>query len=182
MAREPGIVSMAVDDMRPIPDDFVILVRRGNIFGCFIPRNQGKKGESLEYDWYFRTDGLGRFSPDDPQVQSGHSFAGPYPQVSPVRIKFGPFEIDWSGTMNWGYLYYNSPIFKVQKVTEWSDETPILVREMQQIKSDHLRICTTNVKSIKLLDARDARWIYIALPGEEGVPGNIDLGPSPSKK
>src|SRR5687767_14814256 len=33
-------VSFAIDDGRPIPDDFAVLVRKGNVFGCFIPRRQ----------------------------------------------------------------------------------------------------------------------------------------------
>ena len=105
------LVSLSVtDDGRGVPDDFVILVRRGNTFGCFIPRNQYKKGESVEYDWYYRTDGLGRFRSDDPQVQSGHGFAGPYVSGSgqSVVIAFGPFKIPWSGSgAGRGFVYYD---------------------------------------------------------------------------
>ena len=44
--------SFAIDQGRPIPDDFVVLVRKGNVFGCFVPRKQHRTTESLEYDWY----------------------------------------------------------------------------------------------------------------------------------
>lgn len=151
--------SLAIDDSRGVPDDFVILVRRGNEFGCFIPRNQYKKGESLEYDWYYRTDGLGRFDPDDPKVRSGHSFAGPYVQGSGgVVIKFGRFEIPWSGNgPGWGFVYfdYNPPDRK---------------------SPDILRICATDVKSLDYLDARQKKWIYKAFPGDEGISGNTNSG------
>jgi hypothetical protein len=71
-----SLQSFVIDEGPGVPDDFAILVRQANTFGCFIPRNQ--KGESVEYDWYYRTDGLGRFDTSDPKVQSGHGFAGPY--------------------------------------------------------------------------------------------------------
>src|SRR5262245_20395213 len=47
-----GSGSSAIDDSRGVPDDYIILVRTGNTFGCFIPRKQNQRGESTEYDWY----------------------------------------------------------------------------------------------------------------------------------
>jgi hypothetical protein len=155
--------SFAIDDGRGIPDGFVILVRRGNTFGCFIPRNQNKKGESVEYDWYFRTDGRGRFDPEDPQVNSGHSFAGPYvPGIGhSVVIEFGPFSIPWSGhAPGWGYVYY-----------DYNPDPP------DRTAPDVLRISSTDIKSLDLINARDRRWIYKSHRTDVGLRGNEDATP-----
>jgi hypothetical protein len=151
--------SSAIDYGRPIPDGFVILVRRGNLFGCFIPRKQHQRGESLEYDWYYRTDGLGRFDTDQSSVKHGHSFAGPYKPGSGqlVTIKFGPFAVEWSGHgPDWGFLYYDDDIC------------------VDPVPTDQLRICATNHKSVEFLDGKSNEWIYKAYLVDPGVPGNID--------
>ena len=152
--------SFSIDEGRGVPDDFVILVRRGSTFGCFIPRNQFKKGESVEYDWYYRTDGLGRFSPNDPQVKSGHAFAGPYVSGSgqSVLITFGPFTVPWSGNgLGWGFIYF-----------DYNPDPP------DRSGPDVLRICSTDIKSLNLIDARDARWTYKSHREDPGLPGNQD--------
>jgi hypothetical protein len=156
--EKDGSFSASIDKGRPVPDNFVILVRRGDVFGCFIPRKQGQKGESLEYDWYFRTDGQGRFAKGDLNVQSGHAFAGPYVSGGGlVRVKFGPFDFEWSGHgTGWGYLYY--------------DEGAV----NQSVAADHQRVCATNVKTVEYLDAREAQWLYKAYVEDAGVPGNKD--------
>jgi hypothetical protein len=153
-----GSHSSTVDDGRPIPDGFAVLVRQGDTFGCFIPRNQWKKGESLEYDWYYRSDGLGPFSTDDPNVQSGHSFAGPYVSgQGPVKVKFGPFDLEWSGNEpGWGYVYYCGDF-------SGNARAP-----------DLTRICTTTYKTVRYLNARSAEWLYKANADDPGLRGDAD--------
>lgn len=148
----------SVDNSRQVPDGFVILVRRGNTFGCFIPRNKRRKDESLEYDWYYRTDGIGKFSADDPDVHHEHSFAGPYRRGQGlVSVNFGPFKIEWSSDdQGWGWLYYDG------------------YRGRETIAADDLRICSTDCKSIELIDARSAEWIYKAYVRDPGLAGNVD--------
>lgn len=156
-----SLESFVIDDGRGVPDDFVILVRQANTFGCFIPRNQCKKGESVEYDWYYRTDGVGRFDARDPQVQSGHGFAGPYITGSgtSVTIKFGPFTIPWSGNeRGWGYIYY-----------DYNPDPP------DGSAPDVLRICSTDTKSVNLISARDDRWIYKSCRKDPGLAGDVDV-------
>ena len=155
--------SFVIDEGRGTPDDFVILVRRGDTFGCFIPRNQFKKGESVEYEWYYRTDGLGRFSANDPQVQSGRGFAGPYISGSgqSLHITFGPFSIPWSGNgAGWGFVYF--------------DYNPV---PADRSAPDVLRICSTDIKSLNLIDARDAHWLYKSHRGDPGLPGDKSAVP-----
>jgi len=149
----------SVDNSRQVPDGFVILVRRGNTFGCFIPRNQRKKGESLEYDWYYRTDALGKFSTVDPDVHQGHSFAGPYIRGQGlVTVNFGPFKIEWSSDdPGWGWLYYGDYLGR------------------ETIAADDLRICSTDCKSVEFIDARSAEWIYKAYVRDPGLAGNVDI-------
>jgi len=154
-----SLQSFVIDKGRGVPDDYVVLVRSGNTFGCFIPRNQNKKGESTEYDWYYRTDGLGKFSADDPKVQSGHSFTGLYqPEVESLLINFGPFEIPWSGGgAGWGFVYY-----------DYNPDPP------DRSGADVLRICSTDMKTLTYLDARDPRWVYKSHRQDVGLPGDKD--------
>ncbi len=152
-----SLQSFVIDEGRGVPDDFAILVRQGNTFGCFIPRNQFKRGESVEYDWYYRTDGLGRFDPSDPQVQSGRGFAGPYVFGSEsVMITFGPFTIPWSGGgPGWGFIYF-----------DYNPDPP------DRSAPDVLRICSTDIKSLTLIDGRDGHWIYKSHREDRGLAGN----------
>ena len=153
-----GLDSFVIDEGRGVPDDFVILVRSGDTFGCFIPRNQFKKGESVEYEWHYRTDGHGRFGPNEAQVQSGHGFAGPYVSGSgqSLTITFGPFSIPWSGHgSGWGFVYF--------------DYNPV---PRDRSGPDVLRICSTDIKSLHLIDARDARWVYKSHREDTGLPGD----------
>jgi hypothetical protein len=130
-------LSTVIDGARPIPDDFVVLVRQGDTFGCFIPRNQFKKGESLEYDWYYRTDGQARFAADSPNLVAGHSFAGPYVSGKMVYVTFGPLSIQWSGNgPGWGFLYYDS-----------NSPAPV-------------GICSTDQRVVDYIDGKDPKWDY----------------------
>ncbi len=158
--------SVSIDDGRGIPNDYVILVRSGKTFGCFVPRNQYKRGESLEYEWYYRTDGGGKFDPRDPNVKSGHSFSGVYVSGGGIlRVKFGPFAIEWSGNgPGWGFLYYDG-----NNVSPDS-------RGLVAAPRGALRICSTDVKDLGLIDARDARWIYKYGRRDPGLAGDKDEG------
>jgi hypothetical protein len=160
--------SFVIDEGRGVPDDFVILVRSGDTFGCFIPRNQFKKGESVEYEWYYRTDGLGRFSANDPQVQSGRGFAGPYVPGSgqSLTITFGPFSIPWSGNdPGWGFVYF--------------DYNPV---PPDRSAPDVLRICSTDNKSLNLIDARDPRWLYKSHRQDAGLAGDKSANRPPASR
>ena len=162
-----SLKSYVIDEGRGVPDDFVVLVRRGDTFGCFIPRNQNQRGESAEYEWYYRTDGQGRFAPSDPQVKSGHGLTGPYISGSgkSLNITFGPFEIPWSGHgPGWGFVYF--------------DYNPV---PPDRSAPDVLRICSTNIKSLHLLDARDPRWLYKPHRQDVGLHGNESANRAPSQ-
>ena len=154
---EASLQSFVIDEGRGVPDDFVVLVRSGNTFGCFVPRNQGKKGESAEYDWYYRTDGIGQFNSKDPNVKSGHSFTGMYqPSGESLKIKFGPFEIPWSGNeTGWGFVYF-----------DYNPDPP------DRSGPDVLRICATNMKTLAYVDACDPRWVYKSHRQDVGLRGD----------
>lgn len=152
-----SLESFVIDEGRGVPDDFAILVRQGNTFGLFIPRNQFKNGEAADCDWYYRTDGLGRFSTDDPHVKSGRSSTGLYVSGGgSLEIKFGPFTIPWSGNgPGWGYVYF-----------DYNPDPP------DRSAPDVLRICSTDIKSVRLIDARDAKWIYKSHRHDDGIRGD----------
>ena len=56
LGSSPAGWRKAVED-HPIADGFVILVRKGDVFGAFIPQKQWEKQETAQFKWYFRTDG-----------------------------------------------------------------------------------------------------------------------------
>ena len=43
-------------------------------------------------------------------------------------------------------------------------------------QDDVVRICTTDVKDVRLIDARDPRWIYKCAPNDPGLAGDKDAG------
>lgn len=168
-----GSDSHSVDGGRGIPDDYVILVRRGQTFGCFIPRQQFKAGESARFDWYYREDGGGKLDPSDSNVKSGRGFSGAYVPgsgQSPI-VKFGPFAIEWSGNgPGWGFLYHQEP---GGQESGSRGQEPVSAG-----RADVLRICTTDVKDVRLIDARDPRWFYKSTANDPGLAGDKDEGES----
>ncbi|WP_425395752.1 hypothetical protein [Aeoliella sp.] len=159
MQAEQESVSFGIDDSRPIPDGFVVLVRKGDVFGCFVPLEQGVKGESLKYKWYYRTDGSGVLDPSSSAVETGESFVGPYQTGGEsLKVAFGPFSMGWSGhEQGWGYLYYDPQSLDEDRTTPT------------------VAICATDQRVVDYLDARDSRWIYKHHPDDAGVAGNVDL-------
>lgn len=161
MREESDSTSYGIDEGRPIPDGFVVLVRKGDVFGCFVPIEQGVKGESLKYKWYYRTDGSGVLDPNSPAVESGESFVGPYQTGGEsLYVTFGPFSVSWSGHgQGWGFLYYDYQALDEDRTTPT------------------VAICATNQRVVDYLDARDSQWIYKRYPGDTGVAGDVDLEP-----
>ena len=84
----------------PIPDSIIILVRKDESVGAFIPTSQTIVPEQVTYEWLYRTDGKHGLSARDPAVKSGRATA--------TSITFGPFSIEWSGSdKGWGWVYYD---------------------------------------------------------------------------
>jgi hypothetical protein len=102
-----------------------------------------------------RRDGRASFDKNDPNVESGSGFAGPYiPNSAGVFINFADFSIHWSGNeTGWGFIYY-----------------PYNVKD--RTAPDIVRICATDQKTLEYINGRDARWIYKGFPGDAGIRGN----------
>ena len=124
----------------PVPDDVVVLIRENGRYGAFILRHQTSSPERAEYDWWYPTDGSGLFATNSPTVSSGH---GTTPD-----IKFGSFNLDWSvRTTGSGWLYFKHCVG-------------------EQVGSNDLHLCLTNLKSVSGIDAADTKWKYKATPAE----------------
>ena len=147
-------VSRGIDQF--IPDGTVVLVRKAGNFGAFIPYNQQMHPEQLSYQWYYRLDGKGRF--DSIGTMTGVDSTGDTSFKIPLthggfgnpfgNIKFGPFEVEWSGmSQGEGHIYY-----------------PHLPGE--QILPQDIKICITQETSIVNLDASDPKWKYKASIGD----------------
>ncbi len=133
----------------PISDGTIVLVRKGAAYGAFIPRNQKMTPETVEYDWYYRTDGKGTFkAAESPSFKSGKG--GGVEGVGILDIKFGPFSIWWTGhTTGKGFIYY--------------DRSPD-----QRVRPDGLRICVTGETDMETIDATDSKWVYKGSPSDPG--------------
>jgi hypothetical protein len=76
-----------------------------------------------------------------------------------LAVKFGPFEIPWSGNdLGWGYIYF-----------DYNPDPP------DRSGHDVLRICSTDVKTLELIDARDAQWNYKSHRDDPGVRGDQEI-------
>ena len=78
----------------PIPSERVVVVRRGAVYGAFMIQRQRTDPEAVVYDF-----GFGTNAPN-----SRWTFG----KGSGRRIKFGPFDIPWSGRDGrTGWIYYD---------------------------------------------------------------------------
>jgi hypothetical protein len=82
-------------------DGTVVLVRDGSGYGAFVLRNQWPaSGETVDYEWFFRTSRSGSFNTNDAGVTHGVV-------TNATRITFASFNVSWSGsTKGFGWLYY----------------------------------------------------------------------------
>jgi hypothetical protein len=139
---------------QPVYDGQVVLLRKGDAFGAFVPLKQsGHGGGTIEFEWYYRTDASGELDEGSPAVHSGRGIVS---GSSPDAV-FGPFTLQWSySTAGWGWLYYD----------RGSRET---------VQPDDLRICLTERRSLWGLDAASAHWTYKASRTDSGIAGDFQI-------
>jgi hypothetical protein len=121
----------------------VVLVQKGKALGAFVTEGYGVHNgkDVLQYRWYYRADGQGRFDAADANVFSGTSIAtrgAPTRdrRIGDIFITFGPFEIKW-GRVNkkhWGWVSYN--------------------------RESTMRLCITDESRLDRLNALDPAWRY----------------------
>jgi hypothetical protein len=125
-----------------IPNGKVVLVRLGDSYGAFILTNQFLNPERMEFTWYLRTDGKSVFDAQDPAVSKGMG--------SGSKIRFGPFNVSWSGAGNGqGWIYYR----------HFAGDA---------IASNSVRICVTDLGTVNTINASDPKWIYKGSPADTG--------------
>jgi hypothetical protein len=143
-----------------IHEDEVLLLRQGNAFGAFIPRVQNRRGEVVEYNWYYRTDGKGTLDPSDPAVQHGNA-VGTRPTTG-INVKFGPFTLQWSGCdKGWGWIYYH----------------PSGASDPNVKPTRHF--CLAGDANLDDIDAASPRHIYLSAAPESKLP-SANGGPQPA--
>lgn len=126
--------TLGIHDEYPssVSDGVVVLVRHAGVYGAFILTQQQSKPVQARYQWWYRTDGHGRFD-ESTNVLTGILDTGIRENGMPVAIEFGPFVVPWSlSAPGMGWIYFN-------------DET---------------ELCLTTNRSIQDLDATDPRWSY----------------------
>ncbi len=140
--RQKGI-SAAIET--PVSNGEIVLVKKGEAIGAFIPTKQTSSPERISYDWYFRTDGQGTFRAEEAEdYESGHVEAD-------RKVGFGPFVIPWSFQSDGaGWLYYGK-----------SPDSPV--------EEDDIRICLTHERDLEQIDAFDHRWIFKGSLSDEGI-------------
>lgn len=128
----------------------VVLLRKGSTLGAFIADEQGTDRTQgirhVQYRWWYRTDGSGRFDEEDTNLHSGAGRAEGtiWLQNKPVKpkdvfVKFGPFKFEWSRAKDeWGWVYYD---------LEKYDDSPN-------------QFCFTDRTDVAGLDALDPQWRY----------------------
>lgn len=138
----------------PVKDGVIVLVRKGNTFGAFIPRNQRMNPENLKYEWYFPTDGKGTFRKSNiSKCRSGNGTGTASNNHPGYLVAFGPFNIPWSGNEDGkGFFYYDH-------------------FEKEPIAASDTRICVTGETDINKINATDRKWIYKGSPDDKGIPG-----------
>ena len=79
-----------------------------------------------------------------------------------LAVSFGPFEMEWSGGgPGWGFLRFTTWVCWLER-----NPPPLGV----------LRIYATDVKDVKLINARHPRWIYKCDRADPGMAGDKDAG------
>jgi len=120
-----------------VEDGDLVLFRKAETFGALVVTAQRLKPEEMEFEWYYREDGGGNLATPNAAVVHGESTASI--PTSSVNIRFGPFELQWSGGDNgFGWLYFPH--------SESSDSLT--------------EVCHVGRKRLDRIDAADPRWVF----------------------
>jgi hypothetical protein len=135
-----------------VRDGAVVLVKKGNCYGAFIPRGQHVRPEGLAFGWYYRTDGKGVFTAmASTAVRSGRGSGIVVKGEVGQFIRFGPFSVPWSAHGDGeGYLYYQH-------------------YEGEKVAPGDQMLCVTNETDIAKIDATDPKWVYKGAPTDPGM-------------
>ena len=124
----------------------VVLVRKGEVYGCFMLTAQSAKPETAKFVWRCGTDATGGFDTSDPNVKWSDDPESIQNRKGHLMIEFGPFEIWWSGSLgDKGWIYYaKGP----------GDE----------LAKNDLAICVTEERSFDTIRPRESKWHYRRSP------------------
>ena len=83
-----------------IPDGSAVVLKNGDAVGVIFVTDQLMDPEQCTFHWLLRTDGRLDFGAKDKGLQEGHKNRA-------KTLKFGPFEIEWSGSGDGhGWVYF----------------------------------------------------------------------------
>lgn len=123
----------------PVKDGQIVMVRRGNELGAFTLSNQRHKPDLTDYSWYYRSDGKGYLSDDDPAVTTGFV-------SNATAVSFMSFSVDWSyNTRGKGWVYFSALPTDLKSKTDYE-------------------MCVTTETNISTIDGFHRRWKYRARP------------------
>lgn len=103
---EPTDHYVAMQSLEPrafqVPDGATLLVSDGTHTGAVVFDSQATYPEKATFRWFLR-DGPGPLDPADPAVRTG---TGETVRETGLRVRFGPFDLEWScGREGLGWVY-----------------------------------------------------------------------------
>ena len=120
-----------------VEDGDLVLFRKRGTFGALVVTAQGMKPEKMDFEWYYREDGDGNLAIPNPGVFHGQGTAEM--PTSAANIRFGPFELQWSGGDDgFGWVYFPR--------SESADSAT--------------EVCHVGRKRLDRIDAADPRWVF----------------------
>jgi hypothetical protein len=124
----------SIGNEAPVADGHVVLLRRSNEVAAVILQNQRLTPEQLDFSWYYRADGKGKFPAGDSAVSSGIV-------SNASKISFATFSVDWSINSNgMGWVYFS-------------------VAPTEFKAADYV-MCVTTETNVTSIDAIDSGWKY----------------------
>ncbi|MDF1811949.1 MAG: hypothetical protein P1V20_07035 [Verrucomicrobiales bacterium] len=124
-----------------VHDGDIVLLKNGKHSGAFILKNQSfSPKENTDYQWFYRADGVGTFPVSDPAVSTGIV-------TDATGVKFGSFDLEWSGgSPGEGWVYYS-----------------ITAGSSKKTKAK-FQMCITTETDITVIDANDSMWHFRERP------------------
>jgi hypothetical protein len=124
----------------PVADGHIVLLRRSNEVAVVILQNQRLTPERMDFSWYYRADGKGKFPAGDPAVSSGTV-------TNASKISFATISVDWSINSNgMGWVYFSVGPTEFGKAADYV-------------------MCVTAETNVTSIDAIDSRWKFRGRPG-----------------
>lgn len=105
-----------------VPDGMTLLVSDGTRTGAVVFDSQRSDPEWATFRWFLR-DGPGTLDPREPGVRTGTGATVRVMGESGLRVRFGPFDLEWSGGAPGGGFVYASSATRLRLTPDSPAET-----------------------------------------------------------